>query len=76
METIAGNIEVAVLNLENICRICLEPPEEAINLSTIVYSTISQEATTYGVQLEDITQLDVNKRDINYCFLDSHLALF
>lgn len=53
------NIEVAVLNLESICRVCLETPEEAINLSTIVYSTISHKATTYDVQLADITQLIV-----------------
>lgn len=60
MENISGNIEVAVLNLESICRICLEPPEEAINLSTIVYSTISDKTTTYDVQLADITQLIVS----------------
>lgn len=59
MENIAGNIEVAVLNLESICRVCLEPPEESINLSTIVYSTISLKTTTYDVQLADITQLIV-----------------
>lgn len=59
MENIAGNIQVAVFNLENICRVCLELPEEAINLSTIVYSTISHETTTYDVQLADITQLIV-----------------
>ncbi|XP_063704606.1 zinc finger protein 271-like [Culicoides brevitarsis] len=56
--------EVTVLNLEKICRICLEVPEEAIHLSTIVYSTFLQEATSYDSQLADLIQMNISTDDI------------